>query len=733
MEKPSDYFRKLDLAHLDVNTAQFIREKVLTLPNIDILSGTKEFETLKAIIEENFPRAIGIEPKAIEPIIEIVPEVIIEEVIAPVIDTKQVEIDSITTQVSEMSDLIELMNEVVAENKDDLDSKDILELYNDTLVDLKDKLSRLSVVILDAIEEVKENIEEVKEIIKTDVIDSKGILTAPKKYKTEDGEEVLGYESDWNFGLNNHLGETVVYYVSNEDNKNKYSVLTGILHKGEVIYSTHKTNNKEFENYSDNESDALAFAYELANDKEALDKFEKGGGVYSIPHDVKTTGIFNVKEGNKTSEVKLYGAEKENNNSYSFYQSSDEDARAEGINNIIIKNSDISKLSKGITVNGINQKNGNKVKVTRIADLFKDGGSIGFIPMDLEEELSWVARFGGMDIKGVIGILSAMNDAGITKEDLELQPSKTSAKREKIKDAKIKEVWAKVEPFYKGDLKGNMYYSTTGEIIRKPYLLEKFKPWRKTQKFANGGEIKNLDKIKKSIGDTIYNHISSLNEEQLEKQLKELKVELKREYLDSKGNSRRYKELNDEMYYILYRLERADDDFKFHVGDIVSIIDAPKSRSNIYVVVGHENYNKNYGWETTIKNEDEKVTMFENLLEKHNSNSDKDNNIATIRFNDLWKNVQVSIDGSLYEEFDTYQEAINYAKNANSKVIILDDVTMLNISESNPLSNQLSKITGDGWNDIDYKNLGTDVSKTATTARPFEHIATGKIFEVVKK
>jgi len=281
MNKPSDYFKKLDLAHLDANTAQFIREKILTLPNVDILENTKEFETIKAIVEESFPRAIGIEPVVIEPVIEVVHEPIVEEVIEeivePIIDTKQEEIKTISGQVSEMTDLIDLLSELVAENPSDLDSLDVLELYKENLVELADKLKSLTEVITDAVTDVKDNIEEVKEVIKTDVVDTKGILTAPKKYKTEDGEEVLGYESDWNFGLKKHLGETVVYYVSNEDNKDKYSVLTGILHKGEIVYSEDKTSNKEFENYSENSDDALKLAYELANDKDAVDKYSLGG------------------------------------------------------------------------------------------------------------------------------------------------------------------------------------------------------------------------------------------------------------------------------------------------------------------------------------------------------------------------------------------------------------------------------------------------------------------------
>jgi hypothetical protein len=57
--------------------------------------------------------------------------------------------------------------------------------------------------------------------------------------------------------------------------------------------------------------------------------------------------------------------------------------------------------------------------------------------------------------------------------------------------------------------------------------------------------------------------------------------------------------------------------FMFNEGDYIYIIDEPITNTqNLYKVIGHQNYNKNYGWETTIKNiyTDETVTMFENLL-----------------------------------------------------------------------------------------------------------------------
>lgn len=57
--------------------------------------------------------------------------------------------------------------------------------------------------------------------------------------------------------------------------------------------------------------------------------------------------------------------------------------------------------------------------------------------------------------------------------------------------------------------------------------------------------------------------------------------------------------------------------FMFNEGDYISIIDEPITNyQNLYKVIGHQNYNTNFGWETTIKNfyTDETVTMFENLL-----------------------------------------------------------------------------------------------------------------------
>ena len=75
-------------------------------------------------------------------------------------------------------------------------------------------------------------------------------------------------------------------------------------------------------------------------------------------------------------------------------------------------------------------------------------------------------------------------------------------------------------------------------------------------KKAKGHMFRNLDKIKNNLGADLYNHIGSLNKTQLQKQLKELRSELGR--ISNKKDSRYYN-LKDEEFFILYRLEKADE------------------------------------------------------------------------------------------------------------------------------------------------------------------------------
>jgi len=124
---------------------------------------------------------------------------------------------------------------------------------------------------------------------------------------------------------------------------------------------------------------------------------------------------------------------------------------------------------------------------------FADGGGIGFIPMDLEEKLRITAKWGGTNIKGVIGILNAMIDSGLTDQDLQPKPTKSGSAYQNAVARKTKEIWAKIEPNYKGDFKGNMYYSTIRHLVERSEtsdnILKRFKPFRKYQNdsYADGG------------------------------------------------------------------------------------------------------------------------------------------------------------------------------------------------------------------------------------------------------
>jgi len=116
---------------------------------------------------------------------------------------------------------------------------------------------------------------------------------------------------------------------------------------------------------------------------------------------------------------------------------------------------------------------------------YANGGGIGFIPMDLEEDLRIIAKWGGTDIKGVIGFLNAMIDAGLTDEDLKPNPTKnTQFQYEKAVEKKIQEIWKEIEPHYKGGLKGNWYYSTIKRLVERSNsdeILKRYKPFRKYQ------------------------------------------------------------------------------------------------------------------------------------------------------------------------------------------------------------------------------------------------------------
>lgn len=142
----SEFFKRLDLSKLDPNTANYIRQEILSFQNINMLDGTPEFEAVREMVEENYPQALGIIPvpekdiedKKTQPK-EITGKVNKKEQQRLEKEEKEAAKEKHKQEVEEIEGLIELMEDTVKDNPNDTDSKDYLELLQDTLKELKKK------------------------------------------------------------------------------------------------------------------------------------------------------------------------------------------------------------------------------------------------------------------------------------------------------------------------------------------------------------------------------------------------------------------------------------------------------------------------------------------------------------------------------------------------------------------------------------------------------------------
>lgn len=122
--------------------------------------------------------------------------------------------------------------------------------------------------------------------------------------------------------------------------------------------------------------------------------------------------------------------------------------------------------------------------------------SIGFIPMDLEQELVYISKWGNISIKETINILNAIVDSGLTTEEIKPILPKSTMRWMQIRDKKTKEVWNKIEKYYKGNLIGNKYFQALHDLIsKKPKLIDQFRPFRKFQKYEQGGTIQDANSL----------------------------------------------------------------------------------------------------------------------------------------------------------------------------------------------------------------------------------------------
>jgi hypothetical protein len=87
-----------------------------------------------------------------------------------------------------------------------------------------------------------------------------------------------------------------------------------------------------------------------------------------VPRTMKISGEFEITINGKTIKTLIAGFERENDDSDSLYLM-DNDPLKDEHGSFIVKNSDMSKLSKGLPVNGKCTKHGTPVKLKRIGDL----------------------------------------------------------------------------------------------------------------------------------------------------------------------------------------------------------------------------------------------------------------------------------------------------------------------------------------------------------------------------
>ena len=88
----------------------------------------------------------------------------------------------------------------------------------------------------------------------------------------------------------------------------------------------------------------------------------------NIPATMKIAGKYEITIGSKTELTQVAGFERQDDNNDSLYLMDDDLLKAEH-GSFIVKNSDMPKLSKGMSVKGVCSKHNTPVSLKRIGDL----------------------------------------------------------------------------------------------------------------------------------------------------------------------------------------------------------------------------------------------------------------------------------------------------------------------------------------------------------------------------
>lgn len=261
-------------------------------------------------------------------------------------------------------------------------------------------------------------------------------------------------------------------------------------------------------------------------------------------------------------------------------------------------------------------------------------------------------------------------------------------------------LWAIVDEFTPIEKRNNVIYAYS-EVAR--FGEED----TKKMKFKNGGNTTFYhDQAKKTLGEHLYNHIASLNKEQLEKHLSHLQKEIER----MKANDTEYTKqeflpkYKQEEKFILYLLERLDE-YKYADGG-------------------------------NVEEPQEYYRVFRN-------NAGKDVAVKIVK-DPIFGKFNYYVDGTLRGTFDTFAQArqeVNYENfdmYAKGGIVVTSIKDIPNFKEENEagrityrglgmgkLSNDFYKIAGEGGTRIKVK--GKEYYITDTEFNTFSRDSSGKM------
>ena len=160
--------------------------------------------------------------------------------------------------------------------------------------------------------------------------------------------------SDGVFIYNKQMYYTRPYLKKSSDGKILKEAILSIQNKGREVGEIIFNPNLKDEKFTANSE---VFGWDKY-------EFKTGGFIFGIPNDYKVLGVYQVTGKNYDEQIEIVGFEKQNDNSYSFYQPLYGEINKK-VGNLIVPFNKIRNISKGDSVL-LQTSKGDKVKVKRL-------------------------------------------------------------------------------------------------------------------------------------------------------------------------------------------------------------------------------------------------------------------------------------------------------------------------------------------------------------------------------